>query len=58
MPKQLGTDEWKLFDLSRDAAEIRDLSAEQPDKLEEMVALWNQYREENGVLDIVPGVAK
>jgi arylsulfatase len=58
MPKPLGTDEWELFDLSRDAAENRDLSAEQPDKLEEMVALWNQYREENGVLDIVPGVAK
>jgi arylsulfatase len=67
MPKQLGTDEWKLFDLSRDAAEIRDLSAEQPEKPEkpekleklgEMVALWEHYKEENGVLDIVPGVAK
>ena len=58
MPKPLGTGEWELFDLSKDPAEIHDLSAEQPDKLEEMVALWERYKEENGVLDIVPEAAK
>ena len=58
MPKPLGTGEWELFDLSEDPAEVRDLSAEQPEKLEEMVALWNQYKDENGVLDIVPEAAK
>jgi arylsulfatase len=58
MPKPLGTGEWELFDLSKDPAEIHDLSAEQPDKLAEMVTLWEQYKEENGVLDIVPELAK
>lgn len=58
MPKPLGTGEWELFDLSKDPAEIQDLSAEQPDKLAEMVTLWEQYKEENGVLDIVPELAK
>jgi arylsulfatase len=58
MPKPLGTGEWELFDLSKDPAEVHDLSADQPEKLEEVVALWNQYKEENGVLDIVPEVAK
>jgi len=58
MPKPLGTGEWELFDLSKDPAEVHDLSAEQPDRLEEMVALWKRYKEENGVLDIVPKVAK
>lgn len=61
MPKPLGTGDWELFDLSKDPAELRDLSAEQPEKLEkleEMVALWSQYKEDNGVLDIVPEVAK
>jgi arylsulfatase len=58
MPKPLGTGEWELFDLSKDPAEIHDLSAEQPDKLQDMVALWEQYKKENGVLDIVPDVAK
>jgi arylsulfatase len=58
MPKPLGTGEWELFDLSRDPAELHDLSAKQPGRLEEMVALWNQYKKDNGVLDIVPKVAK
>ena len=58
MPKPLGTGEWELFDLSTDPAEIRDLSSEHPEKLEEMVALWDEYKEENGVLDIVPKVAQ
>jgi len=58
MPKPLGTGEWELFDLSTDPAEVRDLSADRPDKLQAMVALWNQYKEDNGVLDIVPEIAK
>lgn len=58
MPKPLGTGEWELFDLSKDPAEIHDLSAEQSGKLEELVALWEEYKEENGVLDIVPELTK
>ncbi|MDH3623013.1 MAG: arylsulfatase [Myxococcales bacterium] len=58
MPKPLGTGEWELFDLSNDPAELHDLSAEQPETLQEMVSLWNQYKKDNGVLDIVPKVAK
>lgn len=49
---------YDFFNLSKNPGELRDLSAEQPDKLQEMVALWKQYSEENGVLDIVPEVAK
>ncbi len=58
MPKPLGTGDWELFDLSTDPAEIHDLSSEQPEKLEEMVDLWEAYKEENSVLDIVPKVAR
>ncbi len=58
LPKPLGTGDWELFDLSTDPAELRDLSTDQPDKVKEMVALWNQYKKHNGVLDIVPKVAK
>ena len=58
MPKPLGTGEWELFDLSNDPAELHDLSNEQPETLREMVALWNQYKKDNGVLDIVPRVPK
>jgi arylsulfatase len=42
LPKPLGTGDWELFDLSNDPAELHDLSAEQPDKLKQMVALWDQ----------------
>ena len=31
---------------------MNDLGKRNPDKLEEMVALWEQYSADNGVLDI------
>ena len=58
MPKPLGTGEWELFDLSKDPAELHDISNDHPETLQGMVALWNQYKKDNGVLDMVPKVAK
>ena len=52
MPKPFGTGEWELFNLEQDPAEIDDLSKQHPDKLKEMVARWEQYKKDNGVLDI------
>ena len=52
MPKPFGTGEWELFNLEQDPAEIDDLSKQHPDKLKEMVVLWEQYKKDNGVLDI------
>ena len=52
MPKPFGTGEWELFDLEKDPGEVNDLSAEHPDRLEAMVARWEQYKTDNGVLDI------
>jgi arylsulfatase len=52
MPKPFGTGGWELFNLKEDPAEINDLSAEHPDKVAEMVALWDQYKKDNKVLDI------
>ena len=43
---------------SNDPAELHDLSAEQPGKLEEMVTLSSQYKKDNGVLDVVPNPLK
>ena len=31
---------------------MNDLSKEHPDKREQLVALWEQYKKDNGVLDI------
>jgi arylsulfatase len=52
MPKPYGTGEWQLYNLEQDPAEMNDLSKQYPDKLKDMVALWEQYKKENGVLDI------
>ena len=51
MPQPFGKGDWELFNIKEDPAELRDLSAENPQKLEELVGQWEQYKEENGVLD-------
>jgi arylsulfatase len=49
--KPFGTGDWELFDLAADPGELKDLAAEHPDKLKEMVALWDDYvRTSNVVL--------
>jgi len=45
-------DKWELFDLLRDFAETHDLSAEQPDKLAELIDLWWQQAEAHQVLPL------
>ena len=52
MPEPFGKGEWELFDLKQDPAEMNDLSEQHPDRLEEMIGRWEQYKKDNGVLDI------
>ncbi len=52
MPHPFASGEWELYNLKQDPGEIEDLSSEYPAKVEEMVALWEQYKEDNMVLDI------
>ena len=52
LPKPYGPGEWELFNLKQDPAEINDLSKQHPEKLKDMIALWEQYKIENKVLDI------
>jgi hypothetical protein len=54
MPPPFGPGEWELFYLARDPGELNDLSDDDPDRLATMVAAWERYREENGVLDMSP----
>jgi arylsulfatase len=41
---------WQLFDLAGDPFEQHDLSASNPDALKRMIALWDRYEQENGVI--------
>ena len=50
LPEPYGTGTWQLYDLSADPGEIEDLAAARPDKLSELLALWDRYVEETGVV--------
>jgi arylsulfatase A-like enzyme len=45
-----GPGAWQLYDLSTDPGEIDDLAAARPDKLAELLALWDRYVEDTGVI--------
>jgi arylsulfatase len=48
--KPLGKEDWELFNLAADPAERQDLAAEHPDKLKQLIALWDGYVEKNNVI--------
>ena len=48
--RPFGTGEWELFNLATDSAERFDRAADSPDKLEQMLGLWEEYRVANNVI--------
>jgi arylsulfatase len=50
LPKPFGTGDWELFNLRHDPAEGHDLSAENPEKLSELVSAWEEYSQNVGVV--------
>jgi arylsulfatase len=48
--KPLGTGDWELYDVAKDPGERRNLAAERPDKVKELVVLWNDYVRTNNVI--------
>ncbi len=48
--KPLGKESWELFNLAADPGERKDLAAERPDKVRQMVALWDRYVRTNNVI--------
>jgi arylsulfatase A-like enzyme len=45
-----GTGEWELFNLKNDPGETKDLSKQEPEKIKALLALWDKYVSENGVI--------
>ena len=58
MPAPNGTGEWELFDLKQDPGELNDLGKKYPQKLNELVTRWEQYKKDNGVIDLSSGGSK
>jgi len=52
MPPPFGPGDWQLYNLKTDPGEIVDLSDQHSERLVKMIALWEQYKQENGILDI------
>jgi arylsulfatase len=50
LPAPYGPAAWQLYDLSADPGEIDDLAASRPEKLVELLRLWDGYVEDNGVI--------
>ena len=50
MEAPYGSGEWGLFNLKDDPTELNDLADEQPEKLAELLADWENYVKENGVI--------
>lgn len=45
-----GADQWGLYNLSQDPAEANNLVEQEPEKFAELLALWEQHSEEQGVI--------
>lgn len=43
-------DQWQLYNLAQDPAEMHDLAEQHPEKLAELVALFDTYTQENNVI--------
>ena len=56
LPLPFGNNDWQLYDLANDPAEMKDLSKQQPKLREEMISIWKQYSKDVGVI-LPPGGA-
>jgi len=52
MPPPFGPGDWQLYNLREDPGELVDLNEQHPERLKDMIAQWEQYKKDNGVLDI------
>jgi arylsulfatase len=48
--KPNGSSDWELYDLERDPGERHDLSEDDPQRLRNMIRLWDQYARDKGVI--------
>ena len=52
MPPPFGPGDWQLYNLREDPGELVDLNDQHSERLVNMIAQWEQYKKDNGVLDI------
>lgn len=52
LPIPLGSGDWQLYNLKADPAELNDLSRQYPEKRQNLIEQWEQYKIRNKVLDV------
>lgn len=50
-PAPLGSEEWELYDLSKDLGEVHNLAKERPEILQGLLVEWERYFAETGMYD-------
>lgn len=55
IPPPASDGRWRLYDITNDPGETRDLSLERPIEYAEMIAAYARYEQENGVLPLPAG---
>lgn len=51
-PGMYGDGTWHLYDIKNDPGETRPLEADQPERLEKMIAIYERYAEEKGIVPV------
>lgn len=54
IPKPKGPERWQLYNLEKDPGEIHDLAESEPERLGQLLKLWDQYVLETGVIPLNP----
>jgi arylsulfatase len=45
-----GKSDWELYNLSSDPAELNDVASQNPEKVKELMTLWDDYVKKNHVI--------
>lgn len=54
IPKPKGPEKWQLYNLKSDPGEVHDVAEKEPEKLKELLKLWDDYVLETGVIPLAP----
>lgn len=58
IPKPKGPERWQLYNLATDPGEVEDLAEKEPERLKQLLKLWDRYVIETGVIPLNPDLGE